>query len=137
MRGKVNEMALRYGFFKDHPRLCGEKLSGSSSNVFLTGSPPPMRGKVGIDYVRAGVCGITPAYAGKSGKVGQRGDHHQDHPRLCGEKDTVRECYHRQVGSPPPMRGKVHQFCGDLVAVGITPAYAGKSNTLHPEISKF
>ena len=23
--GKRNKMALRYGFFKDHPRLCGEK----------------------------------------------------------------------------------------------------------------
>ena len=30
---------------QDHPRLCGEKLSGNSSSVFLIGSPPPMRGK--------------------------------------------------------------------------------------------
>ena len=27
--GKRNEMALRYGFFKDHPRLCGEKFPPS------------------------------------------------------------------------------------------------------------
>ena len=27
--GKRNEMALRYGFFKDPPRLCGEKFPPS------------------------------------------------------------------------------------------------------------
>ena len=30
---------------KDHPRLCGEKVTVSESSTSWTGSPPPMRGK--------------------------------------------------------------------------------------------
>ena len=30
----------------DHPRLCGEKFIDKLFNTFITGSPPPMRGKV-------------------------------------------------------------------------------------------
>ena len=44
--GKRDEVLKMSYWDKDHPRLCGEKLSGNSSNVFLIGSPPPMRGKV-------------------------------------------------------------------------------------------
>ena len=31
--------------FRDHPRLCGEKTSGTSTDHRDQGSPPPMRGK--------------------------------------------------------------------------------------------
>ena len=43
--GKRNKMALRYGFFKDHPRLCGEKEADVQFLFHSLGSPPPMRGK--------------------------------------------------------------------------------------------
>ena len=33
-------------FHEDHPRLCGEKGKVGGSMAELTGSPPPMRGKV-------------------------------------------------------------------------------------------
>ena len=51
--------------FWDHPRLCGEKSFVPSSFFALSGSPPPMRGKVydAIDTMR--LMRITPAYAGK------------------------------------------------------------------------
>ena len=32
------------------------------------------------------------------------------------------------MGSPPPMRGKVDITTGSCTAIGITPAYAGKSH---------
>ena len=48
-------------------------------------------------------------------------------PRLCGEKDFKKIKEIRFGGSPPPMRGKVLDLLEDLCAVGITPAYAGKS----------
>ena len=32
-----------------------------------------------------------------------------------------------RAGSPPPMRGKVHETAAPNGYVGITPAYAGKS----------
>ena len=30
---------------RDHPRLCGEKVTGGTNPCSTTGSPPPMRGK--------------------------------------------------------------------------------------------
>ena len=35
-------------FVWDHPRLCGEKDNYILEAAFLSGSPPPMRGKVCI-----------------------------------------------------------------------------------------
>ena len=92
---------------RDHPRLCGEKLSYSGFTSFVSGSPPPMRGKGKIYTTKIKVYRITPAYAGKSSCGG-----------LCGEF---------QIGSPPPMRGKATALWASSPFVRITPAYAGKS----------
>ena len=71
---------------KDHPRLCGEKVSSSALNNQKTGSPPPMRGKVSAVVICGVSCGITPAYAGKSTCESYGCIYGKDHPRLCGEK---------------------------------------------------
>ena len=52
-------------YHRDHPRVCGEKLSISSAHISQTGSPPRMRGKVRLAFSAAPSCRITPAYAGK------------------------------------------------------------------------
>ena len=86
-----------------------------------------MRGKadsrVGFGIVNR----ITPAYAGKRFPCSNRVYISEDHPRLCGEKDSlpVYSCQH--VGSPPPMRGKVSGDVTIFQCCRITPAYAGKS----------
>ena len=49
----------------DHPRLCGEKFVRCSRSFTLSGSPPPMRGKVSPLRSFPRPAGITPAYAGK------------------------------------------------------------------------
>ena len=50
-------------------------------------------------------------------------------PRVCGEKSSGSVCMPGHAGSPPRMRGKViHSLC-DRPQRGITPAYAGKSQT--------
>ena len=85
-----------------------------------------MRGKVGISFHRFFKAGITPAYAGKSGKHYEESMGNRDHPRLCGEKKTGNRFLVRTRGSPPPMRGKVHQGCESGSHPWITPAYAGK-----------
>ena len=46
MRGKGTGGGLDGTFYKDHPRLCGEKLKTAVKAGVYTGSPPPMRGKV-------------------------------------------------------------------------------------------
>ena len=93
--------------FRDHPRLCGEKIVLHWEKSITIGSPPPMRGKARKFHFTTSSSGITPAYAGKSTWFRLALGDNEDHPRLCGEKDqeVIRTC--------APYR--------------ITPAYAGKS----------
>ena len=50
----------------DHPRVCGEKLSTTSTDIHPAGSPPRVRGKDPRWEDGTCPCGITPACAGKS-----------------------------------------------------------------------
>ena len=91
----------------DHPRVCGEKGSVRLLARAFQGSPPRMRGKAlrGIQHPRS----------------------LRDHPRVCGEKNRSLTDTEQAEGSPPRMRGKVGFAFLHTFAVGITPAYAGKS----------
>ena len=111
---------------KDHPRVCGEKVSPAVAAQFWKGSPPRMRGKVRKCRPSPAPRGITPAYAGKSGWPSFGPPPHQDHPRVCGEKCVCFWSLPLMLGSPPRMRGKA--LSGLLITGqgGITPAYAGK-----------
>ena len=53
------------GFPRDHPRVCGEKVTYDLAGSFVLGSPPRMRGKVVTHLHKHRFAGITPAYAGK------------------------------------------------------------------------
>ena len=125
--GKRNHLPPIFLVFRDHPRLCGEKLPVGQMSPSKLGSPPPMRGKVWKweNFLRS--TRITPAYAGKSDAAGTGFPGLQDHPRLCGEKLIDQQLIDQRLGSPPPMRGKETDglFCD--ICSGITPAYAGKS----------
>ena len=112
---------------EDHPRLCGEKATMRRFSCTLSGSPPPMRGKVLLYVVLQIWDRITPAYAGKSLSKLKGSLKRGDHPRLCGEKVDSTFSLLIVRGSPPPMRGKVLWYRDFCPAVGITPAYAGKS----------
>ena len=69
---------------------------------------------------------ITPAYAGKSDKVSFCCPLCQDHPCICGEKDS-RHCADLSgLGSPLHMRGKEYGIGEKRMKARITPAYAGK-----------
>ena len=70
----------------DHPRVCGEKKSGSAATACSSGSPPRMRGKVLSGLATWLPIGITPAYAGKRRKRPEHAVKPWDHPRVCGEK---------------------------------------------------
>ena len=115
--------------FRDHPRACGEKCRALPAILPPLGSPPRMRGKV-IDRIgKNRVLGITPAHAGKRYDRFSRAPVLRDHPRACGEKNSLRKTYPETAGSPPRMRGKVVRFYQTLQAMGITPAHAGKSQS--------
>ena len=89
-----------------------------------------MRGKGVKQYTADRVVGITPAYAGKSSPAAVKVIFGQDHPRLCGEKIQNWLACWQEVGSPPPMRGKVFVRILDDGLFRITPAYAGKRSII-------
>ena len=64
--GKRSQEGARITTKRDHPRLCGEKITVYIILLFVAGSPPPMRGKVIADIHSLRRRRITPAYAGKS-----------------------------------------------------------------------
>ena len=125
--GKSARILKRRTEKRDHPRVCGEKESCQKIQKTTLGSPPRMRGKGCYMQELSGETGITPAYAGKRQRRATACTWLRDHPRVCGEKDAIcKSCPARQ-GSPSRMRGKAGwPLCG-LPCIGITPAYAGKS----------
>ena len=84
--GKRGLLALRMYCGGDHPRPCGEKMAADVRAKRDAGSPPPMRGKVALDFGAFQHPGITPAHAGKRLARTYRVFEPQDHPRPCGEK---------------------------------------------------
>ena len=91
---------------KDHPRVCGEKVTPKMLTPSLMGSPPRVRGKGGRMYFYAIALRITPACAGKSEFAS-----HSDNPLH---------------GSPPRVRGKETGGKNHMKTFRITPACAGK-----------
>ena len=115
--GKSATMCLARFLLRDHPRICGEKYA----------CPPKIEEMLGI----------TPAYAGKSARCAQKGGNIRDHPRICGEKNPPAWKTPTFIGSPPHMRGKAGESLRSMNAVGITPAYAGKSCSILNRFARF
>ena len=63
-----------------------------------------------------------------------RNSEQQDHPRVCGEKSTPFGALWATLGSPPRVRGKVHEEVRNKLWFGITPACAGKRHCIHASI---
>ena len=93
-------------FWEDHPRMGGEKATRRSSWRMRLGSPPRGRGKASAVLPVTPVKGITPAWAGKRQERGLRPRGSWDHPRVGGEKMSVRAISVLPSGSPPRGRGK-------------------------------
>ena len=128
--GKRSRNARKGVHRKDHPRMCGEK-SGSISYLFVVGgSPPHVRGKVGSIQPLIAKVGITPACAGKSLQNEYTCQEVRDHPRMCGEKKYSSIFRRIHTGSPPHVRGKDLKTSTRSLRSGITPACAGKRNTI-------
>ena len=85
-----------------------------------------MRGKGGEDAVHGGGLGIIPAGAGKSVRRAPLVALARDHPRGCGEKDSVHERGSEEEGSSPRVRGKDTSRSRPRGDIGIIPAGAGK-----------
>ena len=70
---------------------------------------------------------ITPAYAGKTFLLKISHDCNQDHPRIRGKDYIAKFRLYTILGSPPHTRERLNLSIRNMNAVGITPAYAGKT----------
>ena len=104
--GKRDLVISGSGDIEDHPRVCGEKFTLSSSTAVSPGSPPRMRGKAPAQTLTGSASRITPACAGKRQRQSGHNEAYRDHPRVCGEKLGMTQLSGCSTGSPPRMRGK-------------------------------
>ena len=112
---------------QDHPRGCGENGAHARRWCCEMGSPPRMRGKLGMAGFGIDTSRITPADAGKTFGKKVLSSSRKDHPRGCGENCTCRWFCQFCLGSPPRMRGKLLKSAENLLTNRITPADAGKT----------
>ena len=126
VRGKVRKDSRSKAPCWDHPRVCGEKDMVLAMVRFVWGSPPRVRGKVSAGKILLHDGGITPAYAGKSGSAAWHRWACRDHPRVCGEKRSVKALLSAVMGSPPRVRGKEGAFSGSAEQLRITPRVCGE-----------
>ena len=112
----------------DHPRVCGEHPSMSTTVLLTVGSSPRMRGTLGKIAAPRRAVGIIPAYAGNTRSMKSGIDRGGDHPRVCGEHDVCNSGLAVNQGSSPRMRGT--RFGGEQEHrhPGIIPAYAGNTS---------
>ena len=115
---------------RDHPRRCGENVYLQANWLHCRGSPPQVRGKRDIQAECADGRGITPAGAGKTRVDGNWLAKHKDHPRRCGENDFLSFYVIGLSGSPPQVRGKHLDEIRKLANMRITPAGAGKTESM-------
>ena len=73
----------------DHPRGCGDKGFEPMDPQVGGGSPPRMRGQGNAHPQKANGNGITPADAGTSVLELFHTSTNKDHPRGCGDKETM------------------------------------------------
>ncbi len=114
---------------EDHPRLRGAYQINGQLKRADKGSPPLTRGirEQVVDEPRA--TRITPAYAGHTSKSYPTCILNRDHPRLRGAYIPRWITSLQALGSPPLTRGIHHLASGELAPFGITPAYAGHTES--------
>ena len=112
----------------DHPRVCGEHLWLSQCAAFRAGSSPRMRGTQSGSSESYHCRGIIPAYAGNTHAWTSLATNSRDHPRVCGEHDTLERHGGFRPGSSPRMRGTLRPVASCTPSARIIPAYAGNTS---------
>ena len=128
--GKTLIVMLSRPLVWDHPRRCGENQTKPVTIRMSIGSPPQVRGKLYNCRCAMGTRRITPAGAGKTRCDAARSAVPEDHPRRCGENVLPRLYAVPVPGSPPQVRGKHGNVTSASLKGRITPAGAGKTNSM-------
>ena len=125
--GKTPCRVSRGRCYRDHPRMCGKDIRGTSKDCKGRGSPPHVRERQIQALSKKVQRRITPACAGKTQNAGNQAERRRDHPRMCGKDYFSFLRMVRSVGSPPHVRERRRQFRLLPASPGITPACAGKT----------
>ena len=125
--GSTNWPNSRKLMGRDHPRVCGEHEVLYAARSSFRGSSPRMRGAHGHTRREIEDSRINPAYAGSTRGSPRRRPTGWDHPRVCGEHDSMIPTVLLAQGSSPRMRGAPLSTRVEALENRIIPAYAGST----------
>ena len=114
----------------DHPRMCGEHITGNADDAVKAGSSPHVRGARLHSAALHVYRGIIPACAGSTTAEAPNTLEARDHPRMCGEHDVCNSGLAVNQGSSPHVRGALVRLLTVVSKVGIIPACAGSTQAL-------
>ena len=103
--GNTRHDACRSTRRRDHPRMCGEHLTGGRIFAAHSGSSPHVRGTRNARYPKTSGAGIIPACAGNTPNSLGPMRLCRDHPRMCGEHVSGWKTLAVGTGSSPHVRG--------------------------------
>ena len=135
--GNTEAQSIPPGTNRDHPRVCGEHVFGSSQSQRTRGSSPRMRGTLCGRRGNAYCEGIIPAYAGNTMIYNTSSVSLRDHPRVCGEHERFESQRVKVEGSSPRMRGTHADIFNIGFQHGIIPAYAGNTELRQAFVDDF
>ena len=111
----------------DHPRSCGEHSWSAFVYTPSSGSSPLVRGAPTTDFDVVYNTGIIPARAGSTSCLLVRRCDGEDHPRSCGEHQSIQSTMWTRTGSSPLVRGALNPEIMLDKLKGIIPARAGST----------
>ena len=127
-RGKLPRRARHRRRYVAHPRSRGENRRAPDRRQQRSGSSPLTRGKLQTLGSTVSAVWLIPAHAGKTWFPGRRDGRRGAHPRSRGENNKGGDGTGTAPGSSPLTRGKRDLTKGQVVAFGLIPAHAGKTN---------
>ena len=111
-----------------HPRSRGENAYVTGADNLCSGSSPLTRGKPWSDLTGTARPRLIPAHAGKTRGFRAKTVAGGAHPRSRGENDASASPARASGGSSPLTRGKLVVMIASVLASGLIPAHAGKTD---------
>ena len=109
----------------EHPLVCGDHTSIPPLLSSPKESSPLVRGPPNKTRRPPNLPGIIPARAGTTPSTRVRSRRPRDHPRSCGDHQSLALWYASRAGSSPLVRGPPAAVAAASVGEGIIPARAG------------
>ena len=110
-----------------HPRVGGEDFWHPHTMCQMIGSSPRGRGKPTLVVMYFTLCGLIPAWAGKTRSPTRQAARSPAHPRVGGENVVAGLRYVGRRGSSPRGRGKPSSALRCRRRSRLIPAWAGKT----------